>query len=707
MRRDPWSCARGILAGTAFSLVMACEDSVAPGGGGGALVPFAGDAQTTLPGGQMPRPLVVRALDVGGSPRAGLLVTWTASGGSSFVFDTSRTDAEGKAYAIWLSGKNSSEFTATASADSFASASFIGKTDAEALTFSAWPENVSFDALGDTITMRVRVRGVKYPLDTIIEANGASWGPDAVVKPIFTRQRGMVFQSVKNGTAWHSVNFGTNPSPFLATVRQKAVGIRVGFRGTSLAIGDTLRIGPDTSVAVSVMPVDSHGFAVVGADTQANVSWQSTNPTVAEVTADGQVIGAVDGTTTLVARYGSSEVRTIVRVWTLASSDVAAAGGSACAVLQQGGLACWGYREVGNNSQLHMSLIPEDRPGPALRSLSMSARGACGLTSSGAAYCWGTNQSGQLGTGAYQPWPAYTSQAVEVSGGITFSSIAVGEGNTTCGIATSGLGYCWGSAGEGVLGTGSYGTARCDRSSHCSMAPEKIALDATIKQITVGGGHACAITNDGRAFCWGTNRYGQLGSPSTACVGYPGAKTSGTFFCSPTPVEVDGGRKYQWISAAATHTCAVSTAGELYCWGASPNGVIGPASAGEGGIPKVTSPSPIGGDKKFTSVFSGQSVTCAIDVDSAGWCWGLASIGGLGTGSSTGPDTCLNGSCARTPTPVSGGLTFKTISPRGSAVCGQTTQNVTYCWGWGGSGALGTGTTDNRSIPTRVVFQRR
>ncbi|MDP3775419.1 MAG: IPT/TIG domain-containing protein, partial [Gemmatimonadales bacterium] len=134
-------------------------------------------------------------------------------------------------------------------------------------------------------------------------------------------------------------------------------------------------------------------------------------------------------------------------------------------------------------------------------SLTAGGGHTCGLTSGGAAYCWGGNGSGQLGDGSTTQRPT----PVAVAGGITFASLAPGGGRT-CGVTSGGAGYCWGVNSDGQLGDGS----TTQRST-----PVAVAGGLTFASLTAGGGHTCGVTSGGAAYCWGVNFQGQLGDGST------------------------------------------------------------------------------------------------------------------------------------------------------------------------------------------------
>jgi alpha-tubulin suppressor-like RCC1 family protein len=166
----------------------------------------------------------------------------------------------------------------------------------------------------------------------------------------------------------------------------------------------------------------------------------------------------------------------------------------------------------------------------------------CGLTTAGAAYCWGANFSGQLGNG--DPSGSASSTPVPVGGGLTFATLAVGSGDHSCGVTQSGAGYCWGRNGDGQLGDGS---------TTNGLTPVPVAGVLTFAVMTPGWRHTCGLTTGGAAYCWGQNNYGEIGDGSTS------GRT--------TPVPVAGGLTFASVTAGAGHTCGLATGSVAYCWG--------------------------------------------------------------------------------------------------------------------------------------------
>src|SRR5436309_2657225 len=173
-----------------------------------------------------------------------------------------------------------------------------------------------------------------------------------------------------------------------------------------------------------------------------------------------------------------------------------------CGLASTGAASCWGDNskgQVGSDPIGSLILIPVAVSGG--RTFSALAAGwthNCGLTSAGAAYCWGYNAYGQLGNGS----TTNTLTPVAVSGGLSFSAIATGGGHT-CGLTNAGAAYCWGYNAYGELGNGS---------TTNSLTPVAASGGLSFSSITTGDGHTCGITAAGAAYCWGYNGYGQLGN---------------------------------------------------------------------------------------------------------------------------------------------------------------------------------------------------
>jgi len=94
---------------------------------------------------------------------------------------------------------------------------------------------------------------------------------------------------------------------------------------------------------------------------------------------------------------------------------------------------------------------------------------------------------------------------VAVTGGLTFTALAVGHDHT-CGVATGGNAYCWGANYAGQLGNGSV---------DFSAVPGAVTGGLAFARLTAGNAYTCGLTTGGVAYCWGSNSNGKLGSGST------------------------------------------------------------------------------------------------------------------------------------------------------------------------------------------------
>jgi len=195
--------------------------------------------------------------------------------------------------------------------------------------------------------------------------------------------------------------------------------------------------------------------------------------------------------------------------------------------------------------------------------LSAAAFYSCGVRTSGAAFCWGADGFGQLGNGAPK---ANTNQPSAVIGGLLFTQVAPGQVHT-CGLATSGAAYCWGSNLNGRLGQDTVTTTE-------SLTPLAVSGGLTFSSLESGTSFTCGLTSGGAVYCWGFNVSGQLGNGSTDNA--------------TTPTLGAGGHTFTAISAGTDHVCGVTSGGQAYCWGDNSLGQLG-----DGTVFQRETPTPI------------------------------------------------------------------------------------------------------------------
>jgi alpha-tubulin suppressor-like RCC1 family protein len=301
------------------------------------------------------------------------------------------------------------------------------------------------------------------------------------------------------------------------------------------------------------------------------------------------------------------------------------------------------------------------------RSITAGSMHACDIASGGIAWCWGLNgNEGRLGSDQMSA-NAMSSVPVRVPGDVRFAQLST-YGRHACGVALDGRAYCWGYNGWGMLGSGSNASQ--------SATPVAVAGNLTFRSVTAGSDHSCGVTTDNRAFCWGNNDWRQLG------VGT--APTS-------TPVLVPGNMSFAKITAGQSYTCGLTTGGETYCWGANSIGQLGDGKAISYGNTFNGTPSKVVGGLTFQSLSLGGQFACALTTLGQSYCWG-SNNSKFGAG---------NSGDSSSPVAAAGGLIFQSISAGFAHACGVSSTQGVYCWGSNSSGQLGT-TGNSSAVPLRV-----
>lgn len=350
--------------------------------------------------------------------------------------------------------------------------------------------------------------------------------------------------------------------------------------------------------------------------------------------------------------------------------QVAAGGRHACGLDAGGNGYCWGRGEqgqLGDGGSAERSRPVPVSGGHRFVSLSAGDYHTCGITADGTAYCWGAASrdiaDGQLGNGSLSNG---SREPVRVRGGISFTSLSAGLAHS-CGVAKDGRAYCWGHNRDGQLGDGSV-TSR--------SAPVAVLGNLRFRSLDAGRKHSCGVAADGVVHCWGTNLTAQLGHASRdVCeLGTP---------CSVAPRPIDTAERFSTVTAGEDHSCGIATSGRASCWGANPGGALGTGDTISGRSPRGAA-----GELRFASIDAGTGHTCAVTAAGAAYCWGNRELGQLGSlapaaGCGAGRDFC-----SAVPLPVEGSAPWRQLTTGVHFTCGSGTAGA-YCWGWNRESQLG------------------
>lgn len=170
---------------------------------------------------------------------------------------------------------------------------------------------------------------------------------------------------------------------------------------------------------------------------------------------------------------------------------------STCALLAGGGVKCWGNNfngELGDGTTTDRN-APVDVLGLAsgVMAVSVSDDHACALMQTGGVKCWGDNSRGQLGDGtAVDRWTPVNVQ--NLSDVIAISA----GGRHTCAVTGAGAAKCWGQATSGQLGTGAGGVVPDQ-----PLPVDVLGLSSGMVAVSAGNSGTCALDGSGRAKCWG------------------------------------------------------------------------------------------------------------------------------------------------------------------------------------------------------------
>jgi alpha-tubulin suppressor-like RCC1 family protein len=390
-----------------------------------------------------------------------------------------------------------------------------------------------------------------------------------------------------------------------------------------------------------------------------------------------------------------------------------------CALLQSGGIQCWGHNEwgqLGDTTTINRNTpVTVGSIGANVSRITTGLGHTCALLTDARVFCWGRNDSGQLGTGSTAD-ESLPQQVVNLAEGAV--RIASGAEHT-CAALTSGGVKCWGRNEIGQLGDGT-NTYRSTPVSVLGLTEVVIALGA-------GWDHTCVVVTGGNARCWGHNLFGQLGDNAFAdswiprnVIGVSGASAleasgwhtcvlaSGGVYCwganflgqlgdgtmlnRRVPVQLSYfAADVSAVSTGTEHTCVVLSTGRAACWGANYAGQLGIGSQADRQVPVESR----GFDTQVSALSVGDDHNCALTRFGAALCWGKNEQAQLGDGTDINRQepVLVNG--------LSSGVQMIAAGHRHS--CALMTDGNVRCWGQNDSGQLGNGTVVNNAVPSQVM----
>ena len=354
--------------------------------------------------------------------------------------------------------------------------------------------------------------------------------------------------------------------------------------------------------------------------------------------------------------------------------EVSVGAGSTCLHNGSGEILCVGlneYAQLGTSpEETYSTFVPRiiaglpDGGGP----VSVGDQFVCAIRGEGSAsvLCWGSNEGRQL---AISPnsidcpidgGPCFSAAPIAIDAGTAVAVTAGGE--HACAVTADEEAWCWGANEEGQIGVGSSGG---------TQPPSQPALREPIQQVSAGRSHTCATSGDS-VYCWGDNSSRQCRAGDEDQITTPAVAV----------------RDATDVTAGRSHTCALRSSGgsEAICWGDNSQYQLGDEQAQNTGVPAGT------GLVRVRWIDAGDDHTCAVDDQDDVWCWGANKRGQLGDAVPL---------ARGTPFALPDELPFDQLAVGDTHTCAVRGGSA-FCWGENNTSQLGIAPAPFASTPVRV-----
>lgn len=300
---------------------------------------------------------------------------------------------------------------------------------------------------------------------------------------------------------------------------------------------------------------------------------------------------------------------------------------------------------------------------------------SCARFDDGKVYCWGDNQWGQLGNDSF-----INSTTPVVVGGLTDAVSIAALHKHVCALTAAGAVKCWGRNYHGELGNNS--------TVNSATPVDVVGLSSGVQQLAVGGFHACALLADGGIKCWGYNFHGQLGDGTFG-------ETADRW--KPVDVVDANGKRltgFKAVFLGKYHSCALTAANTLKCWGYNMDGQVGDGKFGRDA--DKHSPVDVSDLTNVKAMAMGERHSCVLLTSGGIKCWGGGYEGQLGFM----PENAQTSSPTDVPGLTSG---VAKIAAGVYHSCAVLTNGALKCWGNNWAGQVGDNSTVDRSSSVDVV----